>query len=348
MRSALVGTGAIARQHLSCLARLPGAELAAVCDLSRVSAEFAAERYGAAAWFTDHREMLAACRPDVVHITTPVTSHYGLASDALEAGAHVIVEKPITVEDAELERLLEQADRTGLALVEDYNYLFNPPVQELLDLVEGGVLGEIVHTEVTFCSDVLGPGSSFTDPDVPHPAAALPGGAIGDFVTHLAAMSHALAGSHRELHVSWSRDESRAGALTDLVVLVEAERGTATLRFSARARPQTFTVRVSGSEVSATASIFGERVTIEREPSWRRPLHMARRGVAAGVDGVLTSLAGPWSRVSGRPGAYAGIGRLIELTYDSLRAGRPPPVTSGQVRAVNRLRADILRQEGSG
>lgn len=342
-----MGTGTIARQHLSCLSRLD-AELAAVCDLSRVSAEFAAERYGAGAWFTDHREMLAACQPDVVHITTPVTSHYRLASHALEAGAHVIVEKPITVDDAQLERLLEQADRAGLALVEDYNYLFNPPVQELLELVDAGGLGEVVHTEVTFCSDVLGAGSPFTDPDVPHPAAALPGGAIGDFVTHLASLSHAVCGRHRELHASWSCEGGPGGSATDLVALVEAERGTATLRFSARARPQAFTVRVSGSELSATASIFGERLLIEREPSWRRPLQMARRGVEAGVHGALSSLAGPWSRLSGGPGAYIGISRLIERTYDALRAGRPVPVTPEQIRAVNRLRDDILSQESRG
>lgn len=317
-----------------------------MCDLSRVSAEFAAERYGAAAWFTDHREMLATSKPEVVHITTPVTSHYSIASDALEAGSHVIVEKPITVDEDELERLLEQADRAGLSLVEDYNYLFNSPVRDLLDLIEGGGLGEVVHTDVTFSSDVLGAGSPFTGPDAPHPAAVLPGGAIGDFITHLAALSHAIAGEHRELHVSWSGAGRPDGITTDLVALLQAERGTACLRFSARSRPQTFVVRVSGSELSATASVFAERLAIQREPSWRRPLQMARRGAEAGIAGTVNSLAGPWNRLSGGPGAYVGIGRLIERTYEALRAGKPVPVTSGQIRAVNRLRADILSQDG--
>jgi predicted dehydrogenase len=246
------------------------------------------------------------------------------------------------VDDAELERLLVRAERGGLALVEDYNYLFNPPVEQLLEAVASGRLGEVVHTDVTFCSDVLGAGSPFTDPDVRHPAADLPGGAIGDFVTHLASLADAVAGSHREVRVAWTR----GAPATDMVALVEAERGTATLRFSARARPQAFTVRVSGSELSATASLFGERLTFQREATWRRPLQMARRGVEAGIDGALSSLAGPWSRLSGGPGSYVGIGRLIERTYDALREGSTPPVTPDQVRAVNRLRADILAQEG--
>lgn len=346
MRAALIGTGAIARQHLSSLARLPGVDLVGVCDLSAVSAEFAKERYGAADWFTDHREMLATSHPDVVHITTPVTSHYALASDALEAGAHVIVEKPITVDYDQLERLLAQAEGAGLTLIEDYNYLFNPSVQDLLHLIEEGVLGDVVHTDVSFSSDVLGSGSAFTDPDFPHPAAALPGGAIGDFVTHLAALSHAVAGRHRNVDVVWSPPGVSDGVPTDMVALVEADSGTATLRFSARARPQTFTVRVSGSVRSAGASVAGGRPAIESDPAWRRPLEMARRGVEAGINGALRSLEGPWSRISGAPGAYVGIGRLIERTYDALDTGRPVPVGPDQIRAVNRLRADILRTHG--
>ena len=96
MKAALIGAGQIARQHLACLKTLPGVELAAICDLSPATAEAAAERYGIRAWFTDHRAMLEKARPDVVHVTTPPTSHFGLAMDSLDAGAHVIVEKPAT------------------------------------------------------------------------------------------------------------------------------------------------------------------------------------------------------------------------------------------------------------
>ena len=103
MRTALIGAGQIARQHLACLRQLPGVEVAAVCDRSPAVAECAAERYGIAAWYTDHERMLGEVRPDVVHVTTPLTSHFRLAMDALDAGAHVIVEKPATATFAELE-----------------------------------------------------------------------------------------------------------------------------------------------------------------------------------------------------------------------------------------------------
>src|SRR5260370_766805 len=96
MRAAVIGAGQIARQHLACLQGLPGVDVAAVCDREPSVAECAAERYGIPSWFTDHRRMLRDVRPDVVHVTTPPTSHHRLAMDALDAGAHVIVEKPAT------------------------------------------------------------------------------------------------------------------------------------------------------------------------------------------------------------------------------------------------------------
>ena len=109
MKAALIGAGQIARQHLACLRELPGVELAGVCDLSRAMAESAAERYGVPrlAHRLD-RAMLEAARPEVVHVTTPPTSHYPLAKAALEAGAHVLLEKPATA-------TFEQLDEPGPA-----------------------------------------------------------------------------------------------------------------------------------------------------------------------------------------------------------------------------------------
>src|SRR4051794_19432184 len=93
-RAAVVGVGAVAKQHLACLAALDGAEPVAVCDISSAVAESAAGRFAVPRHFTDHRTMLADARPDVVHVTTPPGAHFAVAMDALAAGAHAIVEKP--------------------------------------------------------------------------------------------------------------------------------------------------------------------------------------------------------------------------------------------------------------
>src|SRR5262249_52093057 len=164
-------------QHLACLKTLPDVQMAAICDLSPSAAEAAAERYGIPTWFTDHRAMLDKVRPEVVHVTTPPTSHFGLAMDSLAVGAHVIVEKPATSTFAELEALAQRANERGRHVVEDYNYLFNHAPLEILRHIGSGQFGAVTHVEVLICLDILGPGG-FADPNSPHPALTLAGGAI--------------------------------------------------------------------------------------------------------------------------------------------------------------------------
>src|SRR5438132_5985401 len=132
MKAVLIGAGQIARQHLACLRELTGVEIAAVCDLSPAAAQCAAERFGVARWYTDHRAMLAEVRPDVVHVTTPPSSHSRLANDALQSGAHVFVEKPATETLEETRALTRAATAAGKSVVENHNYLFNRATREIL------------------------------------------------------------------------------------------------------------------------------------------------------------------------------------------------------------------------
>jgi len=153
-------------------------------------------------------------------------------------------------------------------------------------------------------------------------------------------------GAHRSVQTVWAND-GRHGSLTaELVAMVDAEHGTATLRFSDRARPQTFVLRLSGTELSASASVSGRRVVIEHPPQWRRPITTGRRAVAGTIDATRAALASPWERLGGGPGLYVGIHHLIDCTYTALRSGVPLPVSPEQIRDVNRLRADIIAQAG--
>src|SRR6266849_3295260 len=236
VKAALIGAGQIARQHLACLKTLPGVELAAICDLSPATAEAAAERCGIRAWFTDHRAMLEKVRPDVVHVTTPPTSHFRLAMDSFDAGAHVIVEKPATSTFEELETLTRRAQEAARYLVEDYNYLFNRAPQAILGRIKSGQFGAVTHVEVLICLDILGP-NGFADPNSPHPALTLTGGAIADFLPHLASLAHLFVGPHRTAQTVWAKRKPSPLPFDEFRALVDAERGTADLGFSSSAQP---------------------------------------------------------------------------------------------------------------
>jgi len=345
VRAALIGAGQIARQHLACLHETPGIDIVAVCDLSPAVAESAAERFQVPSWFTDHRAMLDSVRPDVVHVTTPPNSHLRLAADALERGAHVIVEKPATTTLDELETLVGLARERQRALVEDYNYIFNRAPQEILRRIESGEFGAVVHVEVLMCLDILGPGG-FADPNVQHPCLRLEGGAIADFLPHLASLANAFVGAHRRASTVWAKRKATILPYDEFHAVVEAERGTATLGFSASSQPDGFWLRVYGERMQAVANLFETRLTFNRLRGGPKPLQPMMNGleearlVRREAIGTLLGKFGPGA------GAYEGLWELLRRTYRALDAGTPLPVPPQQVLEVNRLVAALKPREG--
>jgi predicted dehydrogenase len=334
LKAALVGAGQIARQHLACLTTLPGVELAAICDLSPATAEAAAERYGIGEWFTNHRAMLEKVRPDVVHVTTPPTSHFRLAMDSFDAGAHVIVEKPATSTFEELQMLARRAQEVGRHLIEDHNYVFNHAPQEILRRIKSGQFGAVTHVEVLICLDILGP-SGFADPNSPHPALALAGGAIADFLPHLASLAHLFIGPHRTAHTVWTKRKLSLLPFDEFRGMVEGERGTAALGFSASSQPDAFWLRVYGERMQATANLFETRLTFDGPRNVPKPLRPFFSGLEEGKAIRRAALATLLRKFKG-PGTYEGLWELLARTYQALADRSRLPITASDVLDVNR------------
>jgi predicted dehydrogenase len=340
VKAALIGAGQIARQHLACLKTLPGVELAAICDLSPATAEAAAERYGVGAWFTDHKAMLEETRPEVIHITTPPTSHFRLAKDSLDAGAHVIVEKPATSTFEELEALARRAQQAGRHLIEDHNYVFNRAPQEILQRIKSGKFGAVTHVEILICLDILGP-SGFADPNSPHPALTLAGGAIADFLPHLASLAHLFIGPHRTAKTIWTKRKSSPLPFDEFRAVVDGERGTASLGFSSSSQPDAFWLRVYGERMQATANLFETRLTFDGPRNVPKPLRPFFSGLEEGTSIRRAALATLLRKFKG-PGAYEGLWELLSRTYGALADGSALPVTANDLLEVNRM-VEVLK-----
>ncbi len=346
MKAVIIGTGRIAKQHIKCLTETKCARIAAVCDLWPALAESTAERYGVERWFTDHRKMLDEIKPDVVHVTTPPTSHFPLAMDALNAGAHAIVEKPATVRFEDLLTLKQRASEQNRLLIEDYNYLFNGSVQKILSLITAGEFGEVTHVEAEICLDILGKGSPFTDRNAPHPCLSMPGGAIADFLTHLASLACLFAGPHRSVRTIWKKRKADSPLPSDeMRAVLDCERTTASLLFSAHTQPDVFWLRVYGTKMRAEANLFEPRLTIDRVRGGPKPLMPLMNGWQESRDVRRSAVGGLWRKLSGGPGAYEGLWEFLQRTYASLDKGTEPPISIQQVEDVNRLVADMTKQE---
>lgn len=150
VRVGLLGTGYIADYHHAALARIPGVQIAAVCDVSLVRAERFAAAKGIAKAYADLDRMIEGERLDVVHVLTPPNLHAPLGLRVLEAGCDVFLEKPLGISSAECERLREAATRTGRSVGVGHNFLFFPAYESLVRDVRSGRLGRIDQIDIVW------------------------------------------------------------------------------------------------------------------------------------------------------------------------------------------------------
>lgn len=146
LKAGIIGCGGIAiGKHMPALSRIPEVEMTAFFDIKPERAKEAASRFGTAGAkvYNDYRELLKDKSIDMVHICTPNKSHADITVDALEAGKHVMCEKPMAKTAADARRMVEAARRTGKKLTVGYQNRFRPDSRYLHKLCSNGELGEI-------------------------------------------------------------------------------------------------------------------------------------------------------------------------------------------------------------
>jgi predicted dehydrogenase len=146
VRVALLGAGWAADRHARGVLAHPRAELAAAANWRPESLRSLAERHGILRTTTDWRELVADPDLDAVIVATPNVLHAPQAVASLEAGKHVLVEKPMAASLAEAEQMLEAAGRSRGRLMVGHCWRFHPDVRALRDRVAAGELGEVVKT----------------------------------------------------------------------------------------------------------------------------------------------------------------------------------------------------------
>ncbi|WP_062950280.1 aldo/keto reductase [Brachybacterium sp. sponge] len=154
-RWAVLGPGAIARRFASQLPDSAEGVLVAVGSSSPERAAAFAEEFPleGPALVGDYEQVLASDEVDAVYVSTVHTGHARLAAAALEAGKHVLVEKPLTPNSGTTMALLDLAARSGKVLLEAYMYRFHPQTVRVLELVAEGAIGELVHVDASFAFD---------------------------------------------------------------------------------------------------------------------------------------------------------------------------------------------------
>lgn len=253
-RVGLLGTGYIAEWHAKGLATVEGVELVGVCDRAVGRARAFAEKFHVPGVHASLERMLEVERLDAVHVLLPPDLHQAAARTLLEAGVHVLLEKPMCLRAEDCESLSREAEARGLALGVVHNFLFAEPYESLRRDVRAGVLGTIDEISISWNRELPqathGPFDAWMLRDPrnimleigPHVAAPLLD-LLGDpeRLTMVAGNPMALP-SGQQFFRRWQGSASRGGT-------------AANLRFSFVPSFGEFTLDVRGSLASATVDI---------------------------------------------------------------------------------------------
>jgi predicted dehydrogenase len=325
LRAALIGAGAIAvNGHIPAYQQAEGVEIAAICDVNSDRVAKVAAEIGIPGAFTDYKDMLATVKPDLVSVCSPNALHCAMACDALEAGAHVICEKPMCLTYADAERMLATAKAAGRTLTIGHHMRYQPATVKAHEMIQQGALGQVYYVKASYLrrSGIPGYGSWFTNRDLAG------GGAMMDIGCHMLDLSLWLMGHPKPVSVSastyakfgplakglgsWGADHFGAGSRFDVDDLT-----TAFVRF---ADGSTLTIEASwathGSQ-GQNLQIFGTEGGLELNANLfgaETPLHYFGDGPSGLCDEEV-----PLGEVSSR-----GHRALIPDWVEAIRAGKPP------------------------
>jgi predicted dehydrogenase len=353
LKVAIVGCGKIADSHAEQLQRIAGCEIVGVCDREPLMAKQLYERFPVGGYFGELEDLLDAARPDVVHITTSPESHFDLARRCLEAGCHVYVEKPFTLNEADARKLIDLAESRSLKITAGHDDQFSHVSRRMRELVRQGYLGgRPVHMESYYCYE-LGQSAyaSALLSDKSHWVRRLPGKLLHNIISHgVARIAEYLTTDSPTIiahgHISQClRNMGETEIVDELrVILSESNQTTAYFTFSSQMRPSLHQFRIYGpknglildQDQETLIKLPGKKAKSYLE-KFVSPASLAKQYCSNVSANMRTFLANDFHM-------KAGMKFLIEHFYQSIAADEPLPIPYHEIILTARIMDAVFSQ----
>lgn len=342
LRGGIVGCGSIATiSHLPIWRALKDVEIVAVCDQREAVAKATAKRWGIAAAYADFFQMLNSGELDFVDICSPPLTHFQFSIQAMKAGLHVLVEKPMAQGLSEADEMVSTAKKHDVKLCVVHNFLFTPVVQAAKRLVDTKAIGDLVSVEV----EMLARRESVHSRQ-DHWVHDLPGGIFGEYMPHAVYLASAFLGNiHSVRAVARKHSELPWMKADELKVLVEAEKGVGSIGLSCNSPRTSFTFNLLGTKRKLHLDNFALTMTHSRSRG-----NKVHELVLDQLDLSLQLLAGAASSsvrvLLGRRWYRVGHQVIIQKFAESMRDNLNPPVSGEDGRKTIRVLEEIWKQIG--
>ncbi len=352
LRTAIIGCGKVADQHVLAMQRIPDCKLVGVSDRELLMAKQLAERFGVERYFCDSRELLETCKPDVVHVTTPPQSHFSIAKQCLEFGSHVYLEKPFAITAPETEALIRFAESRALTTTVGHNYQFTLEMLEMRRLVKQGFLGgKPVHLESYWSYD-LGD-LSYVGPVLgnrEHWVRQLPGQLFHNIISHGIAKLAEFLDDEIEVLVATAHQSDalkRLGAdevMDELRVVIRDVSGTTAFFCFSTAVKGVNQLRIYGAGGSMVADIITGSFVRASSRSYKSYLTYFIPSLKYAREHARNAALSLTNFIRRRLYQDFGMKELIERFYNSIRQGEPVPIPYREIILTAKIMDEIFAQ----
>jgi predicted dehydrogenase len=317
VRWGFLSTARINRRLLAAAEKSSAADVVAVASRDQGRAEAYAVEHGIPRSYGRYEELLEDPELDAVYISLPNSLHVEWSVRALAAGKHVLCEKPLTRSPEEAEEAFEAAERAGRILMEAFMWRHSPQTAKLVQLVEGGVIGELQLVRATFSFPLEGRRNIRLDPE-------LGGGALMDVGAYCVGAARLLAGEPERVYGEQVIGDSGVDTLfTGILrfprgVLAEIDAGMHLPR-----RDGLEAVGTEGSLVIADPWLAQRLVLHLRRGESREEIALPPADpYRLELENMCAAIAGEAEPLLGRDDAV-GQARVLDALYQSADEGRP-------------------------
>lgn len=326
LKVGIVGAGLMGRWHASAIKRL-GIKTAAIVDTNeQLAQQLAGKIKNNPAVFSTIDAMLSSTQLDVIHVCTPVNSHYPIAMAAINAGVHLIVEKPLATSGDKTKSVLDAANKKNVKICPVHQFGFQEGTQKAIS--EQVSLGELLHLRFTTGSAGAGGQTDSTLNDI-----------IADIIPHPLSVLQRIRPNINLDMTQWSGVHSRTG---ELQVIGKTGGIGVDIYISMNARPTRCEMELFFTKGRIVLNFFHgyaliEKGKVSRKQKLVQPFKYAVNQLyVAGINITKRSLTSEY--------AYPGLYSLVKEFYSAVKNNTVSPITAEEILKLSIARDNLVER----
>ena len=341
-RVGVLGAGYVADYHLRALQALEDVVVVGIADPDIDKARTMAERYGLAGSYPNLAALVAAQQPNVIHVLTPPAFHAPLSIEALAAGCHVFVEKPMAETAADCDRMIEAAQKHGRLLSINHSARMDPVVLEARRIAESGRIGDVVAVDFFRSSDYVPYAGG---PQMP-PAFRNGSYPFQDLGVHALYLVEAFLGEISGVKANYySTGRIPFLMFDEWRTLVECQRGIGQIYLSWNVNPMQNELTIHGTKGVIHVDCYIQKLTVRRQlPMIPKPIQRMGFMVSNSLSSIWAMVRNFFRILTGKLKGNPGIQIAVSGFYEALRRGDAvPPIPPSEGRRMVMLMEEVSR-----